>query len=562
MKKFLLAATCFSMLQTAALSADPVVTTTSVITAVPSRWSGSYIGLHTGYSRGRDSTSTVTGFPDGGFVGLAPAVPASYSLKANGFIGGLQIGHNSRINNVVLGIEADISYSKISGTAATSGVVAGPVPFTFNERQMLDWFGTLRGRLGFTPLDRLMIYGTGGVAYGQVRASTNLTFPGLSFIGSDTSTRVGWTAGAGAEYAVTNSLTAKLEYLYYDLGGATVVGYPTPPIPPFNTHTDFRLAGHVVRAGMNYQFNESPAQKTANAAGTTNDAQPSLTVPETEFGIRYWYSSGKTAQDLYDTTGSAIVSRPTYSDLTAHSGEFFFRANDHSSGAFFKGYVGLGKVTNGNLKDEDFPPGVVPYSATSSDLKDGNITYASADVGFNFLKRPSYRLGAFVGYHYYHEKLNAHGCTQTASNPVICVSAIPDSTLVITNDGIWHSVRLGLVGDIMLAGGLKLTADAAWLPYTRLDSHDTHWLRIGTPGGFTGPIPDDGTGHSGVQLEAILSYQVTQMFSLGVGGRYWHVETKGNAHFEDVAFGGGGLPQPVNFKTERYGGLLQGTFKF
>jgi hypothetical protein len=105
-----------------------------------------------------------------------------------------------------------------------------------------------------------------------------------------------------------------------------------------------------------------------------------------------------------------------------------------------------------------------------------------------------------------------------------------------------------------------LTADAAWIPYARLNARDFHWLRIGTS--FNGPTPEDGNGFS-TQLEAILSYNVTRQFSVGIGGRYWRFEPKsnGSAHFE-VSGIDGGFPQPINFKTERYGGFVQASYIF
>jgi hypothetical protein len=94
---------------------------------------------------------------------------------------------------------------------------------------------------------------------------------------------------------------------------------------------------------------------------------------------------------------------------------------------------------------------------------------------------------------------------------------------------------------------------------TRLDDSDFHWLRIGTD--FNGPTPQNGRGR-GVQLKGILSYNITRAWSVGIGGRYWRIETKdlgGTAHFERSA---SGLPQPITFKTERYGGFIQASYIF
>jgi hypothetical protein len=99
------------------------------------------------------------------------------------------------------------------------------------------------------------------------------------------------------------------------------------------------------------------------------------------------------------------------------------------------------------------------------------------------------------------------------------------------------------------------------IPFVRLDANDFHWLRIGTS--FNGPTPEDGKAR-GVQLEAILSYNITKAFSVGIGGRYWAMATTdhgGTAHFETSAIGGG-LPQDITFKTERYGGFVQASYIF
>jgi hypothetical protein len=289
-----------------------------------------------------------------------------------------------------------------------------------------------------------------------------------------------------------------------------------------------------------------------------------------EVGARYWYSTGETGYDLFDTTGSFRVSRLTYEDLTGHSGEAFFRG-DHSSGFLVKGYLGAGVVNSGNLIDEDFPPVVDPFSQTTSDQDDGNLHYGSIDVGYTFydsttpsiglkdepIDSMGVRLGAFIGFHYLNEELNAFGCTQLAANPVICSpGSVAADTLVISQDSEWLSLRLGLAADVHLTERLKLSAEAAYVR-TSLDAADTHHIRSD----LTAPLPQEGDGH-GVQLEAVLSYQVTDAFNLGVGARYWYMEVEdGSLSFEE-ATGGEFGSQPIDFTTERYGFFVQGSYKF
>jgi outer membrane protease len=277
---------------------------------------------------------------------------------------------------------------------------------------------------------------------------------------------------------------------------------------------------------------------------------------EVEVGGRYWASSGKLAKNLYDVFGvsQSVVSRLTYSGLTANSGEVYARA-DTISGIFVKGYAGLGGIGKGSLDDEDFPPGIDPYSSTLSKQQNGQLSYLSADIGYAIAAGPRYRVGAFAGYHYFAERVNAFGCTQIATNPFVCAPTIPTSVLGITEDAKWNAARLGLAADVKITDCLKLSIDAAWLPYVTISAADTHWLRTD----FSGPIPESGSG-SGVQVEAALSYQLTTAFSFGVGARYWHMESRGSADFASVVTGA--AAQPVNFVTDRFGAYLQGAYRF
>ena len=257
-----------------------------------------------------------------------------------------------------------------------------------------------------------------------------------------------------------------------------------------------------------------------------------------------------------------MVSRLSYDGMYGSSVEGFGRL-DHTSGFYTKALIGGGLFFNGGLNDEDFPPVTSPYSSTLSKQRGSGLWYANADFGFNVLRDPAWRLGAFVGYSYFGERVNAYGCRQIASNSSICgTSPVSDSILVITQDNSWHSLRVGADLDLKLSETLTLRADAAFLPYVYLSGTDLHHLRIGTTvGSFTGGIPEDGTGH-GWQLEAALSYAVNENVNIAVGGRYWHLESSGNTHFEGHVVGTASSPQPVDWKSDIYGVFVQGSFKF
>lgn len=271
------------------------------------------------------------------------------------------------------------------------------------------------------------------------------------------------------------------------------------------------------------------------------------------FALRYWYGFGSTSKDLYGFTRDDLVSRLSYTGLQSHSLEIFTRVDHASSGLFWKGYAGGGLLTQGNLQDEDFPPLTTPYSSTNSTLQNQSLGYISVDFGGALLRGPDFRIDGFVGYHYLHQRLKGFGCHQTAGNPDICAGGIADSVAVIVEDDTWQGVRLGLNADLPLADRWRLNLEAAYLPYVWFSGSDNHLLRPDLP--F--PIFED--GHSwGYQLEALLSYKVDDAISFGVGGRYWHMESRGASHFEQI----GGIRQPLDFKADIYGVFVQGSYRF
>ncbi len=238
----------------------------------PYSWSGFYAGVHAGYGWGRTNAqleSVLDGVPISlPSVGLEE-VPSSYRINSSGFIGGAQVGFNHQINRIVLGIEADISYSGLKGDVtatgeATSGGPPVTTPFISTQSQRLDWLATLRARLGYAASDALLLYATGGLAVGKVEDSTLLRFisiGGTTFVGSRSSTLAGWTAGGGAEHRLGGNWTVKIEYLYFDLGSAVVSGIDTvSPNQPFQSQAHHEHSGHIVRAGLNYWFGGPPAR--------------------------------------------------------------------------------------------------------------------------------------------------------------------------------------------------------------------------------------------------------------------------------------------------------------
>ena len=304
---------------------------------------------------------------------------------------------------------------------------------------------------------------------------------------------------------------------------------------------------------------------SAAPAGAGNWAFHGLEPPTNYTGdveLRFWYGKAKTGKSLYDPSGSSLVSRLSYDNMSMFSVEAYARF-DLNTGWFLKGLVGGGGFHKGTLTDEDFPPGISPYSATLSVLDNSSAFYASGDVGYNLFRGPDFQLGAFVGYNYLQQNVSAQGCGQIATNPFICGSfVIPNQVRVITQNNNWDSVRVGLNGDVDVTNRLKLGVDAAWLPVVWLQGTDAHWLRISpNPGDFIGPVPEDGRGW-GYQLEAVLSYRMTDFLSVGVGGRYWHMQTRGHTHFEGHIVGFAASPQPVDWRTDTFGVFIQTGLKF
>jgi outer membrane immunogenic protein len=249
MKKLLVAG-----IAAAAFCGAPAIAADMPVKAPPAapmfNWTGWYVGGHAGYGWGRDNV-LVSPEPQPAF-GL---VPFTTHNDPKGFIGGGQIGVNRQLGALVFGVEADFSGTDITGNVIdpTPVLLGGPGSFQ-QVHEKMNWFGTLRGRVGFAPSDNLLIYATGGLAVGHHTYSSLTFFPGTQYTGVGNATNSGWTIGGGAEWALPGNWSAKLEYLHYDLADHTITALPSPIGGIFHVDNKFDNTGNIARVGLNYKF--------------------------------------------------------------------------------------------------------------------------------------------------------------------------------------------------------------------------------------------------------------------------------------------------------------------
>jgi outer membrane immunogenic protein len=211
-------ATTMTAAQAADMPSRPVEPAPSYVSPAYN-WTGAYIGVNGGYGWGRSE------WLSGG--------ASTGQFDVNGGLVGGTLGYNWQTGPLVLGLEGDADWSSIKGDTSNSFCV-GVVCETRN-----NWLGTARGRIGYA-FGRVMPYVTGGLAVGDIKAS--------AAGGSTDTTNTGWTLGGGVEAAIRGPWTAKLEYLYTDLGSGNC------DVTVCGTSSDVDFRGNMVRAGINYHF--------------------------------------------------------------------------------------------------------------------------------------------------------------------------------------------------------------------------------------------------------------------------------------------------------------------
>jgi outer membrane immunogenic protein len=271
----------------------------------PPAWTGFYVGLNAGGTWANSNgqfigvgpvaadalwpTVAASPFQSNHLAAFASAASASGTNSGGngGFVGGGQIGYNWQFyGSFVAGLEADIQGVASSGGRSTGvrilptndGTGSNYVGIT-GARGNLQYLGTVRGRLGWLFTPTLLVYGTGGLAYGGVTLNATSVVSNDQLVGTVlpasiggvnfSNTQVGWTAGGGVEWMFVPNWSAKVEYLYFDLGTVTQnfalasSNSATGASAVFGGQARARLNGNLVRAGVNYHFNWGSAPTVA-----------------------------------------------------------------------------------------------------------------------------------------------------------------------------------------------------------------------------------------------------------------------------------------------------------
>lgn len=252
--------------------------------AKPVKWSGAYAGLNIGSIwSNQNSINNITDWPASNqlqYVAssawLSGDIPASGSAA---FIGGAQIGYNAELEkvsrfNLLVGLETDFQGVVPGGSKGTNTFVTvlppaastGQALISQSATNSLSYIGTTRGRAGLILTPSILVYGTGGVAYGNANTSLQ-TFAGLGSLGgwqggssSQSSTQLGWTAGGGVEWKFRENWSVKGEYLYYDLGKTSGrvnnYAYTSSDTGVIASQSNYnqRFSGNILRAGLNYHL--------------------------------------------------------------------------------------------------------------------------------------------------------------------------------------------------------------------------------------------------------------------------------------------------------------------
>jgi opacity protein-like surface antigen len=529
----------------------------------PFSWSGLYVGYRTGGAWGSTHASDPFG----------SSIFGDQIRTPGGFAGG-QLGANAQLGSVVVGVESDLSWAELDGTNtcfAYSGFF-----ISANCHAHTKALATLTGHLGLATgaQGRTLLYAKGGAAWQhQTFGVTPNGDLGLAAT-SSTVAKFGWTAGGGIEQALGGNWSVMAEYDYLAFGGAkvaapdsvfqSVAGNPGTFVAVPGTVASASQDVHQFKVGVNYKFGDATASPSDDGSSQMDAAHGRAWGYE--LGGRYWVSASRFQKDIGSPN---LASRLTYDGITDRSGELFARI-DTPSRVFVKGLAGIGSTQSGHMNDEDWgipadpPNGIlafVPYSNTLQGTVAGGIQYATIDVGRSWVRTPELTVGPFLGLNVFRQNLDSYGCAQLANANGPCGNVAfpnyPTSVPNIFQHNTWGSLRLGTALDFALTNRVKVSADAAYLPFVLLYGVDDHYFLSSGGTAIGNHFTEWGYGR-GAQLEAIVSFAVTEQFSLGVGVRYWSMwATDKVPDIFNVSTSSTNI-----YRSETAGLYLQGSYKF
>jgi len=496
-------------------------------------WSGPFIGFHGGGGWGWAEWDAPSGVaiwaPSSGFPAAGLTIGSS---------GGIHAGYSRDFGQVILGVEAAFNVTNMLGQVECGdGAVYGYVCDT-----RLRSIGTLTGRIGY-GFQNAQIYAFGGVAVGRHDLAINEPYfayvfstPQAHTWGAGDLYSIGYTAGVGAEAYISHGVSVRADFAY--------VRFPeqdaqlTSPVWPA---TDILFAGgyHLASLGLNYRFGADDAERMTAANSERWDI---------DVGKRAFLSAPYFRFDLYDPfSPTSQISRLIYSGTIGLSTEGFVTAQA-PNGFFLAGELGVGAGFGGTLVDEDFPPYVVPYTATVSDLHDVRLGYGALDLGWEIVDRERVSIAAFAGLSGRLERYPSYGCVQTAPGSPICVPSVPSDYEVITQTMATLGLRFGVSTEVAVTERIGWRGEAVVRPLAFMAGVDNHWLRPDI-----NPLPQYGVGR-GFELESAVSIAVTEQLELAAGGRIGWTQTNGESLFP------GGLAQPSTFTSRNLGIFLEARY--
>jgi outer membrane immunogenic protein len=236
MKRYLLATTCVAALSGGAMAADLPLKSRAPVYAPVANWTGPYIGAHVGVAR-MNADCAIGGY---GYYSCG-SYTGGNSISDTGIAGGVHAGYDWQDGSYVYGVVADWTWTGLDRTLQNNSYVF---------KAKIDWLASFRGRMGLA-LDRTLVYVTGGLALGQVKASGDLPIGGSQYAPLD-KTRVGWVAGVGIEhqFASLPRWSVNAEFLYYDLGRSSA----SSTRGGSTYQNDYSFEVFESRIGVNYRF--------------------------------------------------------------------------------------------------------------------------------------------------------------------------------------------------------------------------------------------------------------------------------------------------------------------